>query len=155
MLFRFGNQATCILGALIASSSMFLSSFCSSFLTLFLTYGLLGGLGLGFVYVPAVVAVGEYFRDRLSFATGDSLWSQLKSKLIFARYLCLWIRSRNISDCSIDVFSAWAPWMASVQQSSIHTLSELLCLWPSYGPFHKEKTGNNRTKQQPSWTRTA
>jgi len=67
---RFGNQATCILGSVIASCSMYLSSFCSSFLTLFVTYGLLVGVGLGFVYVPAVVAVGEYFRARLSFATG-------------------------------------------------------------------------------------
>jgi hypothetical protein len=30
----------------------------------------LTGFGLGFVYIPAVVAVGEYFRERLSLATG-------------------------------------------------------------------------------------
>jgi len=49
---------------------MFLSSYCSSFISLFVTYGLLAGIGLGFVYVPSVVAVGEYFRIKLSFATG-------------------------------------------------------------------------------------
>ena len=68
---RFGSKMTCIFGSLIASSAMFLSSYCSSLLSLFLTYGLLAGIGLGFAYVPAVVAVGEYFRDKLSFATGD------------------------------------------------------------------------------------
>ena len=68
---RYGSRNTCIFGSLIAASSMFLSSYCSSFISLFVTYGLLAGIGLGFVYVPAVVAVGEYFRIKLSFATGE------------------------------------------------------------------------------------
>ena len=34
------------------------------------SYGLFGGLGLGLMYVPAVVAVGQYFNSRLSLATG-------------------------------------------------------------------------------------
>ena len=75
ILSRFGSQITCIFGSLIASSALFLSSYCSSLLSLFVTYGLLAGIGLGFVYVPAVVAVGEYFRDRLSFATGEYIQS--------------------------------------------------------------------------------
>jgi hypothetical protein len=34
------------------------------------SYGLIGGLGLGLMYVPAVVAIGQYFHRRLSLATG-------------------------------------------------------------------------------------
>ena len=104
IIIRFGNQATCILGAVIASCSMYLSSFCSSFLTLFVTYGLLVGVGLGFVYVPAVVAVGEYFRDRLSFATGDFVSSDICFIIIDIRYLCVWVRSWYFPDSTTDVF---------------------------------------------------
>jgi len=67
---RFGSRITCIIGSLIASLAMFLSSYCCSFYSLFLCYGILAGIGLGFLYVPAVVAVGEYFRTKLSLATG-------------------------------------------------------------------------------------
>ena len=67
---RFGSRRTCIIGSFIASAAMFLSSYCGSFYSLFLCYGILAGIGLGFLYVPAVVAVGEYFRTKLSLATG-------------------------------------------------------------------------------------
>jgi hypothetical protein len=39
--------------------------------TLF-SYGLFGGLGLGLMYLPSVVAVGQYFNSRLSLATGTA-----------------------------------------------------------------------------------
>ena len=67
---RFGSRTTCIFGSVISSGAFFASSYCTSFISLITTYGILAGFGLGFVYVPAVVAVGEYFRERLSFATG-------------------------------------------------------------------------------------
>jgi MFS family permease len=61
---------TCILGSLLASVAIFASSFAPSLITLILTYGVLGGVGLGLMYVPAMVAVSQYFSRRLSFATG-------------------------------------------------------------------------------------
>ena len=70
---RFGSRTTCIVGSVISSAAIFASSYSTSFLSLLITYGFLLGFGLGFVYVPAVVAVGEYFRERLSFATGFHL----------------------------------------------------------------------------------
>eukprot|EP00092_Neocalanus_flemingeri_P019535 GFUD01021165.1.p1 GENE.GFUD01021165.1~~GFUD01021165.1.p1 ORF type:complete len:446 (-),score=66.10 GFUD01021165.1:65-1402(-) len=67
---RFGSRITCIVGSIISSAAIFASSYSNSFIFLLITYGLLAGLGLGFIYFPAVVAVGEYFRKRLSLATG-------------------------------------------------------------------------------------
>jgi len=67
---RFGSRVTCIVGSLIATGAMFLSSYSNTFISLLISYGVFLGFGLGFVYVPAVVAVGEYFREKLSFATG-------------------------------------------------------------------------------------
>ena len=57
---RFGSRTTCIVGSLISSVAIFASSYNTSFLSLLIT---LLGFGLGFVYIPAVIAVGEYFRE--------------------------------------------------------------------------------------------
>ena len=37
---------------------------------LMLTYGVMGGIGFGMIYLPAVVAVGYYFETKRSLATG-------------------------------------------------------------------------------------
>jgi len=67
---KFGNQITLISGSIISSCAIFCSSFCYSLVSLVISYGLIAGFGLGLMYVPSVVAVGEYFTKRLSFATG-------------------------------------------------------------------------------------
>ena len=51
-----------------------------------LTYGLMGGFGLGLIYLPATVAVGYYFESKRALATGISVskkYSFLKS--LFAK----------------------------------------------------------------------
>ena len=35
------------------------------------TYGVMGGLGLGLIYLPAIVSVGFYFERRRALATGE------------------------------------------------------------------------------------
>ena len=40
---------------------------------LMLTYGVIGGFGLGLIYLPAVVAVGYYFESKRALATGISV----------------------------------------------------------------------------------
>ena len=49
---------------------MFASSYTTSFASILVSFGLLVGFGLGFLYVPAVVAVRDYLRERLSYVTG-------------------------------------------------------------------------------------
>ena len=49
---------------------MLTSSYSSSLTILMITYGIFGGFGLGLMYVPAVVAVSQYFNKRLNLATG-------------------------------------------------------------------------------------
>ncbi len=94
---RFGPRLTCIAGSLISSLAIFLSSYATGLTSLmirldtshslhirylsiyrtvkkktFFSYGLFGGLGLGLMYLPSVVAVGQYFNSRLSLATGTA-----------------------------------------------------------------------------------
>ena len=63
---KFGARVTCILGAIISALAIFVSTFSVNVYMLMVFYGVLGGLGLGFMYVPAVTAVGYWFEKRRS-----------------------------------------------------------------------------------------
>ncbi|XP_026474781.1 monocarboxylate transporter 14-like [Ctenocephalides felis] len=67
---KYGCRAVCIAGSLIASSAFVLSTFSGSVTTLMITYGVMGGIGFGLIYLPAVVCVGYYFETKRSLATG-------------------------------------------------------------------------------------
>ena len=69
-MFRFGTRITCVIGSFISSAAMLTSSYSSSLTILMITYGIFGGFGLGLMYVPAVIAVSQYFNKRLNLATG-------------------------------------------------------------------------------------
>ena len=49
-----------------------------------ITYGVLGGLGLGLMYAPAVVTVGQYFSRRLNLATGICVCGSGAGTFLFA-----------------------------------------------------------------------
>ena len=49
-----------------------------------LTYGVIGGFGLGLIYLPSVVAVGYYFESKRALATGISVSTlEFKNFVIF------------------------------------------------------------------------
>ena len=51
---------------------------------LMLTYGVIGGFGLGLIYLPSIVAVGYYFESKRALATGISVSTlEFKNFVIF------------------------------------------------------------------------
>ena len=68
---KFGPRLTCIFGAVISAVSIFISTFSVNVYMLMVFYGVLGGLGLGLMYVPAVTAVGYWFEKKRSLVTGS------------------------------------------------------------------------------------
>jgi Major Facilitator Superfamily len=54
----------------LASAAFVLSTFSTNVTMLMLTYGVMGGIGFGMIYLPAVVCVGYYFEKKRSLATG-------------------------------------------------------------------------------------
>ena len=89
---KFGCRFVCILGSVVAcigKTSYFnfitcflissivlgigLSTLSPNVPVLMLTYGVIGGFGLGLIYLPAVVAVGYYFESKRALATGISV----------------------------------------------------------------------------------
>lgn len=70
---KFGTQIVCIIGCFVAGLGFFVSTFSPNYVVMLILYGLLGGTGLGLMYVPAVVSVGHYFDKRRAMATGISV----------------------------------------------------------------------------------
>jgi len=69
---KFGPRMTCIAGAIVSAASIFISTFSPNVYVLMISYGVLGGFGLGLMYVPAVTAVGYWFEKKRSLVTGIS-----------------------------------------------------------------------------------
>ncbi|VEN61297.1 unnamed protein product [Callosobruchus maculatus] len=67
---KYGCRLCCIMGSIIAATAFALSIYCPNVQSLMLVYGFIGGLGFGFMYLPAVVCVGYYFETKRSLATG-------------------------------------------------------------------------------------
>lgn len=67
---KYGCRAVCIAGSIISCVAFALSTLSPNVTVMMLTYGVMGGIGFGFIYLPAVVAVGYYFETKRSLATG-------------------------------------------------------------------------------------
>ncbi|XP_060068752.1 monocarboxylate transporter 12-like [Ylistrum balloti] len=67
---RFGCRKTTILGIMIASSGLFLSTFSPNLDVMIVLYGIIGGIGFGLVYTPTIIIVSYYFEKRRALATG-------------------------------------------------------------------------------------
>ncbi|XP_075227567.1 uncharacterized protein LOC142328015 [Lycorma delicatula] len=67
---KYGCRCVCIMGSIIGCVAFVLSIFSPDVNTLMVTYGVMGGIGFGLIYLPAVVCVGYYFETKRSLATG-------------------------------------------------------------------------------------
>ncbi|XP_009073320.1 PREDICTED: monocarboxylate transporter 12 [Acanthisitta chloris] len=71
------NHVSCqvgiMLGGLLASTGLILSSFATSLEHLYLSLGVLTGLGFALCYSPAIAMVGKYFNKRKALAYGIAM----------------------------------------------------------------------------------
>ncbi|XP_045112740.1 monocarboxylate transporter 5-like isoform X2 [Portunus trituberculatus] len=80
----YGFRTVCILGGVISSVAFGISSFATSIYYLQFTFGIVGGIGFGLIYVPAVIATGFYFEKRRALATGIAVCGSGIGTFIFA-----------------------------------------------------------------------
>lgn len=66
----YGCRAVTIAGSVLASAGLFVSAWAPNVTCLFFSIGVITGLGLGLMYLPAIVSVAMYFERRRAFATG-------------------------------------------------------------------------------------
>ncbi|KAJ0183184.1 hypothetical protein K1T71_001160 [Dendrolimus kikuchii] len=70
---KYGFRIVTIVGALISSAAFAISFYATSVEYLYAVYGILGGIGLCMIYMPAVLTVGFYFEKWRALATGLAL----------------------------------------------------------------------------------
>ncbi|XP_075975046.1 monocarboxylate transporter 14 [Anticarsia gemmatalis] len=70
---KYGFRVVTIIGSLISSSAFALSYLATSVEYLYMVYGVIGGIGLCMIYMPAVLTVGFYFEKWRALATGLAL----------------------------------------------------------------------------------
>ncbi|GIY91825.1 monocarboxylate transporter 14 [Caerostris extrusa] len=66
----YGTRPVTIIGTVVSAISFAVASLSPNVEYLCLAFGVCGGIGFGFIYLPAVVTVGFYFDRRRAFATG-------------------------------------------------------------------------------------
>ena len=67
---RLGPRPMALVGMLLLAGGLFAASRAQTLMQVYATYSLGVGLGVGFVYVPAIGAVQPWFRRRLGLAAG-------------------------------------------------------------------------------------
>ncbi|XP_011613753.1 monocarboxylate transporter 12-B [Takifugu rubripes] len=70
---RWSGRVSVMLGGLLSSCGLLLSSFSNSLEFLYFSMGIMMGLGFALCYTPAIVMVGCYFRERTALAYGVGL----------------------------------------------------------------------------------
>ena len=81
---RFGCRPVAITGSLVGSAALALSTVCTDIVSFVIVYGVVGGLGFGMVFLPAIVCVGMYFQSRRALATGIAVCGAGAGAFVFA-----------------------------------------------------------------------
>lgn len=81
---RFGCRVVTIAGSVLASICLAISVYAKSVFMLFITIGFGTGMGLGLIYLPAIVSVTMYFERLRSLATGIAVCGSGLGTFIFA-----------------------------------------------------------------------
>ncbi|KAH8856948.1 Monocarboxylate transporter 12-B [Schistosoma japonicum] len=70
---QFDFRPVAMIGAIITTIALLSSAFVTSIELFILTFGLLGGIGLSFIYLPAIATVGHWFQQKRPLAVGLAL----------------------------------------------------------------------------------
>ncbi|XP_033728183.1 monocarboxylate transporter 12-like [Pecten maximus] len=81
---RFQCRRVAIVGAMVASLGLFLSTFSPNLDIMILLYGIVGGTGFGLVYGPSILIVSYYFNRRRALATGIAVCGSGIGGFVFA-----------------------------------------------------------------------
>ncbi|XP_033728182.1 monocarboxylate transporter 12-like [Pecten maximus] len=81
---RFKCRRVAMVGAVVASLGLFLSTFSPNLDIMILLYGIVAGTGFGLVYGPSILIVSYYFNRRRALATGIAVCGSGIGGFVFA-----------------------------------------------------------------------
>lgn len=114
---RYGTQAPMLLGIVLQTTGFISASFASETWHLYLSQGLLVGLGQGFVYIPSIAILSQWFTTKRSLANGISGAGSGVGGLIFS-----FAASALISNISL----AWSLRITAIITASMNLVATLL-----------------------------
>lgn len=84
---KMGPRFTTLIGGILYSSGILLSSFAATPVMLYLTYGVLGGAGVGFIYVCQLSTLVKWFPDKKGAVTGLATASFAMGGFVFKKVI--------------------------------------------------------------------
>lgn len=93
-----GPRFTTLIGAVLFSSGIILSAFATSPFMLYVTYGVMGGSGVGFIYVCQLSTLVKWFRSSKGAITGIATAAFAFGAIIFKQVITSML---NISDTTV------------------------------------------------------
>ncbi|CAF4151245.1 unnamed protein product [Rotaria sp. Silwood2] len=79
----YGCRQVTIIGTCLAAVGFLASCFWTNLWFYYLAIGIIGGIGFGLIYLPAIVSVSFYFESKRSFAMGIAVWGSCWGTLVF------------------------------------------------------------------------
>ncbi|CAF3147108.1 unnamed protein product [Rotaria sp. Silwood2] len=78
-----GCRQVTTIGTCLAAAGFLASCFWTNLWFYYLTIGIIGSIGFGLIYLPAIVSVSFYFESKRSFAMGIAVWGSGWGTLVF------------------------------------------------------------------------
>jgi OFA family oxalate/formate antiporter-like MFS transporter len=93
-----GPRFTTLIGSVLFSSGIFLSAFATSTWMLYFTYGVMGGAGVGFIYVCQLSTLVKWFRNNKGAITGIATAAFAVGAILFKQVITHML---DISDTTV------------------------------------------------------
>uniref|UniRef100_A0A914BZR4 Major facilitator superfamily (MFS) profile domain-containing protein n=1 Tax=Acrobeloides nanus TaxID=290746 RepID=A0A914BZR4_9BILA len=73
LLNKYDGRTVVLVGTILSVLSFFGATFCTNIIAFYVVYSVLGGLGIGLIYLPGIVLICQYFESKRALATGIAM----------------------------------------------------------------------------------
>ena len=101
-----GPRFTTLIGSVLFSSGIFLSAFATSPTMLYFTYGVMGGSGVGFIYVCQLSTLVKWFRNNKGAITGIATAAFAVGAIIFKQVITSMLEISDTTVYTTDMVSS-------------------------------------------------
>ncbi len=94
---KIGPMKVGLIGGIIVSIGVFLSSIMTTFVGMMITYGVIFGIGIGFAYVTPIACAAKWFPDKKGMINGIAVAGFGAGAFIFNKITTLYVNPANLA----------------------------------------------------------